>query len=178
MPFFCLNGQMWLMIKLSPELFTSKGQRFWHDDQIKHLSGQRILWLIFTRGTEVTLYLRPVLWSKVGLLPTFPLFSPKSSKLKSAIYSEKKNFCWALKYCLIRREKNYFLKIMRTWLIYLHLHILFENRQIEQPNINISCLPQDLSLKRSGSRPWWILPWAKKRHLESKNAITKHSPRL
>jgi len=33
--FFCLNGQMWLMVKLSAELdIYLKGQRVWHNDQI------------------------------------------------------------------------------------------------------------------------------------------------
>ena len=44
--FFRLNGQMWLMVKLSAELaiyLNSNGHRLWHNDQIQRLNGHRIL---------------------------------------------------------------------------------------------------------------------------------------
>ena len=70
---------------------------------------------------------------KAGLLRNFPLFSPETRGLESAVYFWQKNFCLAHHFCWMHGEKT---TSMKEHMINTSLHLqLFTNQQIEQPNI-------------------------------------------
>ena len=116
------------------------GQRFWACITIKfNASAGEEHFALMACGTLVALDAKLVCFAAV--FP--PLFSPEASKVEWA------HFCW------MHREKK-LSSWRRIWSISSILH-LFANQQIEQSN-TYKCS----SLKRCGSRPWWILPQANK----------------
>ena len=77
--------------------------------QLSNLTPQRATNLIF-------MWCRSRFRRKAGLLRTFLLFSPTTSKLESAVYSEQKNFCLALHFCSMHKEKT--ISINLPWPVY------------------------------------------------------------
>ena len=111
------------------------------------LNGQRILKLMAC-GTGVA-------YAKLISFVPFRLFS-QNSKLESAVYSEQKKFCLAHHFCEMQREKNQ----LQEGGFDIAPPSIRESSNGVAKHIQISHLPRDSSLKRSGPRSWWIPPQA------------------
>jgi len=90
----------------------------WLHDQIERLNGQRTLWMICQ-------WYRNRFRHKVGWLHALVSFLLETSKLQSAVNSERKHFCLTLHCCWLHWEKNIISIIFIIIIMIIIIHIIF-----------------------------------------------------